>query len=170
MKRKEVRLGQAEFATDKYRSSMERIGKALSSYAANTLLDQLRFFEMVVFAFLTGNNDMHLKNFSMILNQNGEWGLAPVYDLLNVSIALPADKEELALTLNARESHLKKKDFLTFANGLGLTDRQVRGVFTRLMDLQPVAEKWINDSFLSRKLREAYKAILTERYSRLELS
>lgn len=157
-------------ATDKYKSSMERIGKALKKYASNTLFDQLRYFELALFSFLTGNNDMHLKNFSMIIDRNGEWGLAPAYDLLNVSIALPEDKEELALTLNARESNLKQKDFLIFAQGLELTDRQVRGVFTRLVDLQPVAEKWINDSFLSPGLRDAYRKTLTERYSQLGLS
>jgi serine/threonine-protein kinase HipA len=157
-------------ATDKYRSSMERVGKALSLYATNTLLDQLRFFEIAVFSFLTGNNDMHLKNFSMILNQNGEWGLAPAYDLLNVSIALPADREELALTLNGKKSKLNRTDFEHFARGLGLNDRQVRGVFTRFVDLWTLAIKWINDSFLSDEMKEAYRSMLAERYSRLKLA
>ncbi len=157
-------------ATDKYKSSMERIGKAIGKYAANTLLDQLRYFEMAVFAFLTGNNDMHLKNFSMIINRNGEWDLAPAYDLLNVSIALPADKEELALTLNAKKRNLKRKDFEILAQGLGLTDRQIRGAFTRFAELRPVAEKWIGESFLSTELQKAYQSILAERYVRLQLS
>jgi len=156
-------------ATDKYKSSMERIGKALGKYASNTLLDQLRYFEMAVFAFLTGNNDMHLKNFSMIINRRGEWELAPAYDLLNVSIALPADKEELALTLNGKKSRLSRVDFEHLAKGLGLTDRQVRGVFTRFVDLWTLAIKWINDSFLSDELKEAYRSMLVERYSRLTI-
>ena len=157
-------------ATDKYKSSMERIGKALHSYAANTLLDQLRLFEMTVFAFLTGNNDMHLKNFSMITNEKGDWVLAPAYDLLNVSIVLPADKEELALTLNGKKSKLNRTDFEHLAKSLGLNDRQVRGVFTRFVDLWTLAIKWINDSFLSNELKEAYRSMLVERYSRLKLA
>ncbi|HWB93737.1 MAG TPA: HipA domain-containing protein [Puia sp.] len=157
-------------ATDKYKSSMERIGKALDKYAANTLLDKLRFFEMTVFAFLTGNNDMHLKNFSMITNENGDWALAPAYDMLNVSIVLPADKEELALTLNGKKSKLNRTDFEDLAKGLGLKDRQVRGVFTRFVDSWTLATKWINDSFLSKELKEAYKSMLVERYSRLEVA
>jgi serine/threonine-protein kinase HipA len=161
-------LFQITEATEKYKGSMERIGKALGKYAANTLLDQLRFFEMAVFAFLTGNNDMHLKNFSMIINSKGEWELAPAYDLLNVSIVFPTDKEELALTLNAKKSKLSRTDFENFAKSLGLTDRQVRGVFTRFVDLWTLAVKSINDSFLSDELKEAYKTMLTQRYYRLK--
>ena len=70
-------------AVDKYKSSMEKVGKALGDYSNNTLLDKLYLFELTLFSFLTGNNDMHLKNFSMI-NSNGTWLLSPAYDLLNV--------------------------------------------------------------------------------------
>ena len=157
-------------AVDKYKSSMERVGKALDKYAANTLLDKLRYFELALFAFLTGNNDMHLKNFSMIINRNGEWGLAPAYDLLNVSIVLPTDKEELALTLNGKKSKLNRTDFEDLAKGLGLNDRQIRGVFVRFVDLWTLATKWVNDSFLSDKSKEAYRSTFAERYSRLKLT
>ena len=81
---------------------MERIGKAISQYSADMLLDQLRFFELTIFCYLTGNNDMHLKNFSMILS-NGNWVLAQAYDLLNVHLANPKDKEELALSLEGKK-------------------------------------------------------------------
>ena len=74
-------------AFDKYRGSMERIGKAIEIYAENTLLDKLRFFELTIFSYLTGNNDMHLKNFSMIKTSYG-WALSPAYDLLNVNIVI----------------------------------------------------------------------------------
>ena len=53
-------------AIDKYKSSLEKVGKAIGNYSDNTLLDKLNFFELTLFCFLTGNNDMHLKNFSMI--------------------------------------------------------------------------------------------------------
>jgi serine/threonine-protein kinase HipA len=88
-------------AFDKYKSSMEKVGKALHTYSDNTLLDKLFYFELSVFSFLTGNNDMHLKNFSMIESSTG-WVLAPAYDLLNVAIVLPEDTEELALTLDGK--------------------------------------------------------------------
>jgi len=89
-------------AFDKYRGSMERVGKALRAYSSNTLLDLSYYFELTLFSYLTGNNDMHLKNFSMI-DKGGSWGLSPAYDLLNVSIINPTDKEELALTLEGRK-------------------------------------------------------------------
>lgn len=72
---------------------MERVGKAVLQYAENTLLDVLRLFELTVFSYITGNNDMHLKNFSLIKASCG-WTLAPAYDLLNVSIINPEDQEE----------------------------------------------------------------------------
>lgn len=88
-------------AFDKYKSSMEKIGKALDEFSDNTLLDKVYFLELGIFSFLTGNNDMHLKNFSMI--HFGEtWTLAPAYDLLNVAIVNPDDTEELALTLDGK--------------------------------------------------------------------
>ena len=75
---------------DKYKSSMEKIGKALSDYSDDTLLDKLYFFELTVFSYLTGNNDMHLKNFSMI-DLGTHWALAPAYDLLNVAVVNSLD-------------------------------------------------------------------------------
>jgi serine/threonine-protein kinase HipA len=154
-------------AFNKYRSSMERIGKALQQYAANTLLDLLRYFELAVFAWLTGNNDMHLKNFSMIVNDSGEWELSPAYDLLNVQIIVPKDVEELALTLNGRKRKLTREDLEKFGRGLGLSERQLHGVFARFAKGRPKAEVWIRKSFLSPKLQQGYLDLLDERYGRL---
>ena len=75
-------------AFDKYNSSMEKVGKAIDSYSNNTLLDKFFYFELTLFSFLTGNNDMHLKNFSMIESPSG-WVLSTAYNLLNVSIVNP---------------------------------------------------------------------------------
>lgn len=77
-------------AFDKYKNSMEKVGKALGEYSSNTVLDKLYFFKLSIFNFLTGNNDMHLKNFSMI-NNGATWSLAPAYYLLNVAIVNPGD-------------------------------------------------------------------------------
>jgi len=117
-------------AFDKYKSSMEKIGKALDSYSDNTLLDKIFYFELALFSFLTGNNDMHLKNFSMIKSPSG-WILSPSYDLLNVVIFVPDDKEELALTLGGKKRNLKQENFEQFGIDIGLTDKQVKGTFTR---------------------------------------
>ncbi len=153
-------------AFDKYKSSMERIGKALDLYASNTVLDKLFFFEMTLFSFLTGNNDMHLKNFSMIQTNSG-WSLAPAYDLLNVAIVNPEDTEELALTIAGKKKKFTQTHFKEFGQGLGLTPKQVEGVFRRFKQHGSIAVTWIKNSFLSEKMQLDYLAILEERYVRI---
>lgn len=154
-------------AFDKYKGSMERVGKAIARYAENTLLDLSNFFELTVFCFLTGNNDMHLKNFSMTSKNNGIWGLAPAYDLLNAAIVNPDDKEELALTLAARKNKLNRQYFLEFGLSLGLTARQVEGVFNRLVRNEPSAMNLVERSFLSEAYKQKYMTLLAERYNRI---
>lgn len=153
-------------AFDKYKSSMEKVGKALRENSDNTLLDLLSFFELSLFSFLTGNNDMHLKNFSMIKTRSG-WTLSPAYDLLNVRIANPEDKEELALTLGGKKKKLNRVYFERFGEGLGLTPKQIQGVFKRFEKNKEKAITWIDQSFLSNIMKEAYLDILNERYSKI---
>jgi serine/threonine-protein kinase HipA len=135
-------------AFDKYKSSMEKVGKAINSYSSNTLLDKLTLFELTIFSFITGNNDMHLKNFSMI-NTDFGWSLAPAYDLLNVAILIPDDLDELALTLNSKKRKLTKSDFDKFGSELGLSPKQINGVYKRFVKHQPKAIELIDQSFLS---------------------
>ena len=153
-------------AFDKYKSSYEKIGKALGNYSSNTLLDKLFFFELILFSFRMGNNDMHLKNFSMIETDTG-WSLAPAYDLLNATIVNPDDKEEMALTLNGRKNKLEKIDFEMLADNLGLTRKQTEGVFQRFYKLKSKAIKLIESSFLSDKMKALYKEKVEERYNKI---
>ncbi|TCO09320.1 HipA domain-containing protein [Natronoflexus pectinivorans] len=153
-------------AFDKYKSSMEKVGKALGSYSANPLLDKLFLFELTVFCFLTGNNDMHLKNFSMILNGD-KWSLSPAYDLLNVSIILPDDTEELALTLDGKKRKLNKPIFEKFAREMGLNEKQTSGVFNRFIKNLPKTENLIDSSFLSEQMKTKYLELLRNRYNTL---
>jgi serine/threonine-protein kinase HipA len=153
-------------AFDKYKSSMEKVGKAIGQYASNTLLDKILFFELALFSFLTGNNDMHLKNFSMIESVSG-WKLAPAYDLLNVTILLPEDTEELALTLAGKKSKLKKQHFEKLGIDLGLTDKQIKGVFKRMLKNKTKAMQLIEASFLSDEMQLSYKSILDHRYQKI---
>ena len=150
-------------AVDKYKSTMERVGKALRQYSTDTLMDQLKYFELTIFCFLTGNNDMHLKNFSMITTISG-WILSPAYDLLNVTIINPNDKEELALTLESKKRNLKLEDFVKFGHRLGLNDKQINGVFKRFIKNKPKALAWINKSFLSQTMKTNYIELLEIRY------
>lgn len=154
-------------AFDKYKSSMEKVGRDLHSYSENTLLDKIFYFELSLFGFLTGNNDMHLKNFSMIKSASG-WVLAPAYDLLNVAIVLPEDKEELALTIEGKKKKIKLEHFVKLGKGLELTDKQIESVFKRMIKNKPNAIEWIDKSFLSDNMKTAYKEILESRFIQLK--
>ena len=155
-------------AVDKYKGSMEKVGKALNSYSSNTLLDKTFYFDIVLFSFLTGNNDMHLKNFSMIESPSG-WVLAPAYDLLNVAIVFPEDTEELALSLAGKKKRLKLEHFELFGEGLGMSPKQIKGAFNRMINHKSIAIDWINRSFLSNEMKSAYRHLLEGRYSQLSL-
>lgn len=98
---------------DKYLGTMEMLGKKIGELSVNTLMDELRFFELAVFSFIIGNNDMHLKNFSMILSYIG-WTLSPAYDLINVKIILPKDQEDTALKLGGKKHNFNKSYFDLF--------------------------------------------------------
>ena len=154
-------------AFDKYKGSVEKIGKALHRYSANPLLDTTYLFDVVVFSFLTGNSDMHLKNFSMIEGASG-WELAPAYDLLNVAIVFPSDEEEFALTINGKKNKLSRSDFEQLGQDLGLNAKQVRGTFRRMMKNKSIALDWIHRSFLSKDQKAAYLECLHTRYERIE--
>jgi|TARA_B110000967_G_C18837657_1_gene537635 serine/threonine-protein kinase HipA len=155
-------------AFDKYKGSMEKVGKALDSYSSNTMLDKTYFFDLALFSFLIGNNDMHLKNFSMIENVFG-WALSPAYDLLNVAIVFPEDTEELALTLVGKKKKLKREHFKQLGEGLGLTPKQIKSAFNRIIKNRSNASDWIERSFLSDEMKIAYNNVIEKRYNQLEL-
>lgn len=154
-------------AFDKYKGSMERVGKAIGKYSTNTLLDKLYFLELAVFSFLSGNNDMHLKNFSLIKRNTG-WVLSPAYDLLNVAVVNPEDDEELALTIQGKKKKLKREHFEELGQNLSLNKKQILGVFQRSLQNKNLAFEWIRNSFLSPEFQEKYLQLLEQRYSILE--
>ncbi len=155
-------------AFDKYKGSLEQVGRALDSYSSNTLLDKTFYLDLVLFSFLAGNNDMHLKNFSMIESPSG-WVLSPAYDLLNVAIVFPEDTEELALSLAGKKKNLKREHFEQLGQGLGLNPKQIKGAFNRMIKNKSSAIDWIDRSFLSNEMKTAYKKVLEGRYKQLGL-
>lgn len=149
-------------AFDKYRGSVEKIGKAIEEHSSNTLLDLLRFYEVIIYSYFTGNNDMHLKNFSLILN-NQNWGLSPAYDLLNVHLHLPEDKEESALTIGGKKNKLSKNDFIDLGLKLGLTQKQIENTFKRFLKAEKQMIAFIQQSFLNKEYQELYIQLLQKR-------
>lgn len=148
---------------NKYRSSMEKVGKAILKYSSYPGIDAIRFFELTLFSFITGNSDMHLKNFSLIRNEDDEIMLSPAYDLLSTKLLIPKDKEDLALPLNGKKSNLKKKDFDLFAIQLGINEAALEKIYVRFRDSFNEMNHLINKSFLSKEMKEKYIALLDER-------
>lgn len=140
---------------DKYKGNMETLGKAIGELSVNTLLDKMRFFELAVFNYVIGNNDMHLKNFSMWQTDQG-WALSPAYDLLNVKIILPKDKEDTAILLGGKKINFNKGYFDRLGVDLKLNKKQVNGVYKRLQKWLPKANQLIEKSFLSKDLKTEY--------------
>jgi serine/threonine-protein kinase HipA len=147
---------------DKYKGTMETIGKNIGELSANTLWDKLRFFELTVFNYIIGNNDMHLKNFSMWLSDQ-LWTLSPAYDLLNVKIILQKDKEDMALMLGGKKMNFSKDYFDRFAHVLKLNEIQINAVYKRLVKWLPEATQLIEISFLTEENRIAYTNLVTNR-------
>lgn len=150
-------------AFEKYKGSMEKIGKALGQYSVNPLLDKLFLFELTLFSFLTGNSDMHLKNFSMLNTEIG-WVLSPAYDLLNVNLVMPDDKEELALTLGGKKKKLNRKLFNQFGLDLNLNEKQITGVYNRFSKRRDSLSEIINNSFLKEEQKDKYIEIVDSRF------
>lgn len=147
---------------DKYKGSMETLGKTIGDLSANTLLDKWRFFESTVFNYIIGNNDMHLKNYSMFLSEMG-WVLSPFYDLLNVKIILPKDKEDTALLLGGKKENFDKGYFDRLGEVIKLNDKQINTVYKRLKKWLPEANQLIGSSFLDSDKQKAYKELIAER-------
>jgi serine/threonine-protein kinase HipA len=152
---------------DKYQGSYEQIGKAIQKHSLNPGLDLVNFFEVVLFSFLTGNADMHLKNFSLLEQPDMGMTLSPAYDLVNTALVNPADDEEMALTLNGKKKKLKKQDFLEAMNTLKLEEKQQANIFKKMAKLLPQWEALIDQSFISDEFKEQYKSILSVRMKRL---
>jgi len=152
----------------KYRGSMEQVGKAVLKYCTNPVFDTLRLFELTLFCFLTGNSDMHLKNFSLLYTLGGEVSLSPAYDLLPTNLLLPADMEESALTINGKKNKLNVNDFLRFGSTLRLTEVQIQNALERIFRNLDHAVSLIEQGFCSIEMKERYHSLIIERTKRLK--
>lgn len=151
----------------KYRGSIEQVGRAVLRFTTNFGFDALRLFELTLFCFLTGNADMHLKNFSLLYEASGAIRLSPAYDLLPTKLFLPEDVEEMALTVNGKKSRLHREDFDTFARSLKLTDRQIANTHNRLRKNLTKALKETPQPFLRATRRKALAQLIQERTTQL---
>lgn len=157
-----------KMTSQKYNGSMEQVGKALREYSDAAGLDSIRFLELAVFCFLTGNSDMHLKNFSLIRKENGQLELSPAYDLVPVKVILPADTEELALTLNGKKNRLKRSDFESLGMALKLTETQITRAIGRVVSA--VENHFVSVlaiSFLPDQMKVTIEQLVSNRLARM---
>jgi serine/threonine-protein kinase HipA len=147
---------------NKYLGTMENLGNTIGELSANTLMDKLRFFELALFNFIIGNNDMHLKNFSMWLSEMG-WVLSPAYDLLNVKLVMPSDKDDTALLLGGKKKNFNKGYFDWFGEILQLNEKQINSTYKKLDVWLPKAIQLIEESFLNDINKFHYKDLISQR-------
>jgi serine/threonine-protein kinase HipA len=152
---------------DKYRSSMEQVGNALLRWSSNPILDATRLLDVALFSFLTGNADMHLKNFSLLTDEGGMIGLSPAYDLLATALLLPEDREESALSINGKRARLQRADFVALGRHLQIADKAIDATFDRMHRVLPELLEAIEASFLASATRARFATLVIDRHDRL---
>ncbi len=152
---------------DKYRGSHEQVAKLILQYSSTPGLDVINFFELVLFSFLTGNADMHLKNFSLLHQPLIGTVLSPAYDLVATALVNPADDEDLALTLNGKKKKINRDDFIAAFTTLGLDAKQQENIFKKMEKAKSAWFDFIDISFLNDPMKVRYKNLLQERFARL---
>jgi serine/threonine-protein kinase HipA len=154
----------------KYDSSMEQVMSLIEKFCTFPVIENLRLYNLTLFNYLIGNEDMHLKNFSVI-RRDLKVELSPAYDLLNSTIILNS-REELALPLNGKKNKLRKNDFFVYLakEQMALTQKSIEQTKSRIINALP---KWIDliqKCFLSDTMKTKYIGLLNERFSKLDLT
>jgi len=153
----------------KYRGAYEQIGKALVHFSANPGFDIINFFEQVVFCFLTGNNDMHLKNFSLFKDPKKGYNLSPAYDMVAAELVVEGDDEELALTLNGKKKKITRKDFEMAMGHFEIDKKAFENIFERFKKTLPQWHDFIDISFLPDQMKTRYHEMLDKKAKQIEL-
>ena len=146
----------------KYKGSYEQIAKTIGTYSSMPQLDVVNFWEVVVFSWLTGNTDMHLKNFSLYNTGHG-YALTPAYDLVSTMLVIPDDPEELALTLNGKKRKLRRSDFVKAMLQSGLSEKVIDNMAKKFRRAFPKWLDLINISFLPEDMKRNFKRMILQR-------
>ncbi|MDG2430868.1 HipA domain-containing protein [Flavobacterium sp.] len=148
----------------KYRFTMEKLIPVLDEFCSFPAIEKADFFKRILFCFVTGNEDMHLKNFSLI-TKNGKTTLAPIYDFLNSTIAIKNPNEEIALPLKGKKSNLKASDFIEYyaKERLQLNEKTIVTILDQMKKATPKWKELLEISFLSEDMKEKYLELLDDR-------
>lgn len=150
---------------DKYKGSYENCGRIIKKYSVHQGLDMSELFLRIVFSYVIGNSDMHLKNFSLKETEPGKrsFVLSKAYDLLPVSIVVPEDEEELALTLNGKKRNLTRKDFIVFAENCGITKKTAEALIAKICSHTDSLLGMCDDSYLPEKYKTELRHLIISR-------
>lgn len=145
----------------KYRFTMEKLVPVIDEFCSFPAIEKADFFKRILFCYVTGNEDMHLKNFSLI-TKNGKTTLAPIYDFLNSSIAIKNPEEEIALTLKGKKSNFKATDFIGYyaKDRLQLNEKTVTTILEQMHNAIPKWKELLEISFLSEEMKNKYFELL----------
>ncbi len=148
----------------KYEYSMEKIVKLIDKYCTFPAIEKIKLFKLTIFNYLIGNEDMHLKNFS-IITQDGKSTLSPCYDLVNTTIEYKKQDEEIALPLEGKKKKLTRNMLVNYfgKERCELTDKSIEKVLETIALSVPKWKEFIENSFLSQEMKEKYLTLLTTR-------
>ena len=152
---------------NKYAGSHEQIAQAIREHCTFVPLELQRLFEVTIFNFAAGNGDAHRKNFSLLTREDGTIVLSPAYDLLSSRLAIPAESDELALTVQGKRNRLSRADFLAFADHLGIAPDYAERKIADLLELREMFTEMIAASQLGPDLRDGLSEILSDRLDHL---
>ena len=155
----------------KYYGTYQQLAETIKKYSSAPMLDVQRFWEIVLFSWMTGNSDMHCKNFSLIDSGNGEYVLSPAYDLLAVLLADPQDPEEMAMSfsLGGKKNGFNRNAFMSAFIQSGIPATVADRMINRMAGYLPDWKRLISHSFLSEKMQIAYCSLLDKRREALEI-
>ena len=154
----------------KYNGSYEQCAKIIKKYSSRPGLDIVELYIRLVFSFITGNSDMHLKNFSLIeTDENSkEYVLSDAYDLLPVNIINPADTEQTALTLNGKKRNLHRNDFLKFSESCDIDRKTAGRLIDKIIKQKDSYAKEVEQSFLNEEFKAKLKELIIQRITALD--
>ncbi len=155
---------------NKYRGSYEQIGKVIIKYSENPGLDIINFFEQVIFSFLTGNADMHLKNFSLMDKPGLGYSLSPAYDMVPSALLVEGDSEELALTLNGKKKKLKQKDFMEAIKRFDIDSKSIENMIKKFEISFSEWFEFINIGFIPENIKISYISMIKAKAKQIGLT
>jgi serine/threonine-protein kinase HipA len=152
---------------DKYMGSMEKVGKVIHAYSSNPGFDVISLFELTLFSFLTGNADMHLKNFSLLRTSDNEIHFSPAYNLVPTNLLFPENQDEMALSINGKKRNLNRTDFDSLADKLKISAKTLDNTYKRFEGHLSKMIEFIDISFLSSDVKKKYKNLIRKRAAKL---